>query len=59
MQRSSHMRDTAIAAMCLVAQLELSGRLERERLELSLQEAAAAKQRLSDQLASTKQVRPC
>lgn len=49
---------TADAALDCVAQLELSGRLERERLEISLNEAAAAKQRLSDQLASTQQVRP-
>jgi hypothetical protein len=37
-------------------QLELSSRLERERLEASLVEATAAKQRLSDQLAAAQQV---
>lgn len=43
--------------MCSVhMQVELSGRLERERLEASLTEAAAAKQRLADQLASAQQV---
>jgi hypothetical protein len=38
-------------------QLELSGKLERERLEASLSDAAAAKQRLADQLASAQQVK--
>jgi hypothetical protein len=37
-------------------QLELSVRLERERLEASLADAAAAKQRLTEQLAVAQQV---
>jgi hypothetical protein len=37
-------------------QLELSSRLELERLEASLVETTAAKQRLSDQLAAAQQV---
>jgi hypothetical protein len=37
-------------------QFELSSRLERERLEASLIEATAAKQRSSDQLAAAQQV---
>lgn len=41
-------------ATCL--QFELTARLERERLEASLSEASAAKQRLADQLAVAQQV---
>lgn len=43
-----------MTACCL--QFELSARLERERLEATLAEVTAAKQRVSEQLASAQQV---
>lgn len=43
----------------LPMQFELTARLERERLEASLSEASAAKQRLTDQLAAAQQVMLC
>lgn len=40
----------------LLLQVELSARLEKERLEARLAEAAAAKQRLEEQLSTAQQV---
>lgn len=43
--------------LCVCAlQVEMSARLERERLEAGLSEAAAGKQRLADQLTAAQQV---